>query len=78
MPRLAGIGPAALEAGAVVGQDAVDGDPVPPVEADELVEEGEGRVGALVRAEPSTTNAIVRPSFSYALGTAHRLGAGRL
>jgi hypothetical protein len=40
--------PAALEAGAVVGQHALDGDPVSAVEADDLVEECEGRVGGLV------------------------------
>ncbi len=46
--RVAGVGPAALEAGAVVGQHALDLDAVRAVEADELVEEGERRVGRLV------------------------------
>ena len=54
----AGVGPAAFEAAAVVGQDPLDGDPVAGVEADELVEERDRAVGCLVgidgrEAEPA-------------------------
>ena len=48
---LAGQLPAALEAGAVVGEDAFDADPVPGVEALQRGEKGERRVGALVRVD---------------------------
>jgi hypothetical protein len=46
-PLLAGVAPAAFEAGAVVGEDALDGDAVAGVEALELIEEGEGGGRAL-------------------------------
>ena len=46
--RRTGVCPAALEAGAVVGQHALDRDAVGAVEADELVQEGERGVGGLV------------------------------
>jgi hypothetical protein len=44
-------GPAALEASAVVAEDPLDLDPVLGVEALELGEKGERRVGALVRVD---------------------------
>jgi hypothetical protein len=48
---VAAVVPAALEAGAVVGEDAFDRDPVGGVEGAALVEEGERGVGCLVRVD---------------------------
>ncbi|HKS78438.1 MAG TPA: hypothetical protein VJQ07_06175 [Gaiellaceae bacterium] len=45
---VAGVLPAAFEAGAVVGEHALDLDPVPAIEADALGEEGDCRGGGLV------------------------------
>jgi len=49
--RGTGVRPAALEAGSVVGQHALDGDPVTLVEAHELGEEGDRAVGGLIRED---------------------------
>ena len=48
---VAGVVPAAFEAGAVVGEHALDPDPVPAVEADAGLEEGDRRGGGLVWVE---------------------------
>ncbi|HET8786470.1 MAG TPA: hypothetical protein VFM38_12600 [Candidatus Limnocylindrales bacterium] len=49
----AALAPAAFEAGAVVGEDALDLDPVAAVEAVAGLEEGERGVGGLVRVDAS-------------------------